>query len=81
MQAPVTTGDVAGKAIQGLTAWDQIAHLVTAFGGGMPAVFAIGILGGCVVIIVGMVGFVGYFCYRSHNRTKIALAKINARGK
>jgi uncharacterized membrane protein len=48
----------AGEAIEGLTQWDRIAELVTAFGGGWEAVAAIGIISTALVVIVVAQGFV-----------------------
>lgn len=69
----------ADKAIQGLTAWDSMAHLVTAFGGGPPAVAAIGIIALACVVIVVAICLVGYYCIRSHHRTAVAIERIRAR--
>jgi hypothetical protein len=77
----MTISDPASKAVQGLTSWDSMAHLVTAFGGGNQALIAIGIIAAAVVVIVVCVSVVAYCSVRSNNQTKVAIAQIMSRRK
>jgi hypothetical protein len=70
---------VADDAIKGLTAWEQISHLVQSLGGDWKAVAAIAILSMAVVAITLAFFIIAYLTYRSHNRTKIQLARIASR--
>ena len=68
--------DVATSAVNGLTAWERIAKMVSAFGGGWQAVVAIGIIATAVAIIAIAALVVLYLTLRSNNETRIEMAKL-----
>jgi hypothetical protein len=67
----------ADSAVKGLTSWEEIAKMVTAFGGGPAAVCAIAIIAVAVVAVIVSICTVAYLTFRSHNRTKVQIARIN----
>jgi len=71
--------DPATSAVNGLTAWDKMAKLVTAFGGGWQATITISMVCIAVVAIIGIIAAVTYLSTASRHRMKVAIAKLQAR--